>query len=201
MNEVLIRTARESDAEALLKIYTPYVTGTAITFEYDVPSVTAFKERIAHTLEKYPYLVAEIDSVPVGYAYAGVFKGRAAYDWAVETSIYVRSDTRQSGIGRCLYDALEKVLSEQGILNMEACIAYPIHEDEHLTLDSVKFHTKMGYRMVGRFTACGYKYEQWYDMVWMEKLIGEHLPVQLPVRPIGEVRAVVAEKYNFIWKG
>lgn len=199
--EIRIRFACTEDAPALLAIYTPYVLNTAITFEYEAPTLEEFTARIAHTLEKFPYLVAEREGKILGYAYASPFKERPAYDWAVETSIYVRSDTRQSGIGRCLYDALEKVLSEQGILNMEACIAYPIHEDEHLTLDSVKFHTKMGYRMVGRFTACGYKYEQWYDMVWMEKLIGEHLPVQLPVRPIGEVRAAVAEKYNFIWKG
>ena len=201
MGERTFRVARPEDAEALLAIYAPYVEETAITFEYEVPSVEAFRARIAHTLATYPYIVAVEDEKIIGYAYVGRLHERAAYDWSVETSIYVRSDTRQSGIGRCLYDALEKVLSEQGILNMEACIAYPIHEDEHLTLDSVKFHTKMGYRMVGRFTACGYKYEQWYDMVWMEKLIGEHLPVQLPVRPIGEVRAAVAEKYNFIWKG
>ena len=124
MSEVLIRTARESDAEALLKIYAPYVTGTAITFEYDVPSVAEFKKRIAHTLEKYPYLVAEIDGVPVGYAYAGVFKGRAAYDWAVETSIYVAKDRKRCGIGGQLYRELEKRLQAQNILNLYACIAY-----------------------------------------------------------------------------
>ena len=86
---ILIRPASPADAQALLAIYTPYVVQTAITFEYDVPTPVEFTARIAATLEKYPYLVAEQDGVPVGYAYAGAFHERAAYDWSVETSIYV----------------------------------------------------------------------------------------------------------------
>ena len=86
-----IRTAKEEDAERLLGIYTPYITDTAITFEYEVPSTGEFRQRINNTLKKYPYLVAEDENGNlVGYAYAGVFKGRAAYGWAVETSIYVK---------------------------------------------------------------------------------------------------------------
>ena len=204
MERVRLRTARVSDAAALLAIYAPYVRETAITFEYDVPDEREFAARIRHVLEKFPYLVAEADGEIVGYAYAGAFHPRAAYQWCAEMSVYVKRDARRMGIGKTLYAAMEEILRMQRITNAEACIAMPNEPDEHLTLDSVKFHTKMGYRMVGRFTACGYKYEQWYDMVWMEKLIGEHLPVQRPVRPIGEVRAIVAEKYetdNFIWKG
>ena len=185
MNELTIRTARESDAEALLKIYAPYVTGTAITFEYDVPSVEEFRSRINRTREKYPYLVAEMDGVPVGYAYAGVFKGRAAYDWAVETSIYVSQDRKRCGIGRQLYQELEKRLKEQNILNLYACVAYTRAEDEYLTNDSVAFHQKSGYTLVGEFHRCGYKFNRWYDMVWMEKFIGEHSVPAPEFRPAG----------------
>ena len=88
-NKIIIRTASAADAPALLAIYAPYVEQTAITFEYDVPAEAEFTRRIADTLQNYPYLVAEQDSVPVGYAYAGKFHERAAYDWSVETSIYV----------------------------------------------------------------------------------------------------------------
>ena len=190
MNEVLIRTARESDAEALLKIYTPYVTGTAITFEYDVPSVTAFKERIAHTLEKYPYLVAEIDGVPVGYAYAGVFKGRAAYDWAVETSIYVKQGQTGTGCGRKLYDALENILKAQHILSMYACIAYTDTPDEHLSNNSPEFHAHMGFELTAKFPKCGYKFNKWYDMIWMHKEIGSHTDAPLPGIPVTELDVV-----------
>lgn len=177
---ITIRMANPSDAQALLNIYAPYVINTAITFEYDVPSVEEFASRIAHTLEKYPYLIAEEGGNILGYAYASPFHDRPAYDWAVETSIYVDQNIKHRGIGRKLHDALESTLREQGILNMNACIAYPPEEDEHLDKNSVEFHAHMGYRLVGEFYKCGYKFNRWYNMVWMEKLIGEHLSDQKP---------------------
>ena len=169
-----IRTAKVSDAEELLTIYRPYIENTAITFEYDVPSVEEFANRIKTTLEMYPYIVAELDRKIVGYAYAGVFKGRKAYDWSVETSIYVSLDNHGNGIGRLLYEKLEEILKNQGVTNVDACIAYAEHEDEHLHNDSVHFHEKLGYKTVGIFHKCAYKFDKWYDMIWMEKFIAEH---------------------------
>ena len=122
-SNIHIRTASPDDAAALLAIYAPYVRETAITFEYEVPSTEEFARRITHTLKKYPYLVAEKDHTILGYAYAGPFHERAAYDWAVETSIYVDQNLKHSGIGGLLHDALENALKKQGILNMNACIA------------------------------------------------------------------------------
>ena len=177
---ITIRTATLSDAQALLNIYSPYVEHTAITFEYDVPSVEEFASRIKNTLQKYPYLVAEKNGRLLGYAYASPFHERPAYDWAVETSIYVDQNIKHQGIGRRLHDALEDALRSQGILNMNACIAYPPEEDEYLDRNSVEFHTHMGYRLVGEFYKCGYKFHRWYNMVWMEKLIGNHLSDQKP---------------------
>ncbi|SDA53909.1 phosphinothricin acetyltransferase [Butyrivibrio sp. INlla18] len=171
-----IRIATPEDAKELLDIYRYYVENTAITFEYDVPSVEEFRGRIERVLKKFPYLVVEGDGKIYGYAYVSPFKERAAYQWAVETSIYVAKDARRDGLGRMLYEELEKRLKEMGILNLNACIGYPNGaEDEHLTYDSVKFHEKMGYSMVGEFHQCGYKFGRWYNMVWMEKLIGEHV--------------------------
>ena len=95
-----IRMAGLEDAAALLAIYAPYVRETAITFEYDVPSEKEFAGRIAHTLEKFPYLVAENDGEIVGYAYAGAFHPRAAYQWCAEMSVYVKRDARRMGVGR-----------------------------------------------------------------------------------------------------
>ena len=177
---ITIRTAILSDAQALLNIYSPYVEHTAITFEYDVPSVEEFASRIKNTLQKYTYLVAEKNGRLLGYAYASPFHERPAYDWAVETSIYVDQNIKHQGIGRRLHDALEDALRSQGILNMNACIAYPPEEDEYLDKNSVEFHTHMGYRLVGEFYKCGYKFHRWYNMVWMEKLIGNHLSDQKP---------------------
>ena len=159
-----IHEAKEADAAGLLAVYAPYVEHTAITFEYEVPTLEEFTERIRQTKTKYPYLVAKRDGKVLGYAYA----------WAVETSIYVDESCKHMGIGGKLHAALEEALKEQGFLNMNACIAYAPNEDEYLTNNSVEFHAHLGYRMVGQFYQCGYKFGRWYDMVWMEKLIGEH---------------------------
>ena len=173
-HDIRIRVASVDDAEALLAIYAPYVVKTAITFEYEVPSLDEFRGRICHTLQKYPYLVAEEKGKILGYAYVGPFHVRAAYDWAVETSIYVDENLRRSGVGGKLNRALEAVCKAMGILNMEACIGVPEVEDEHLTRNSEEYHTHIGYRLVGEFYKCGYKFGRWYNMIWMEKLIGEH---------------------------
>lgn len=190
-----VRVAAPSDAAELLSIYAPYVEKTAVTFELAVPTVEEFERRIAKTLERYPYLVVETagrwpDEPPeiVGYAYAGPFKTRAAYDWAVETSVYVREDMRRCGIGGMLYRALEAALRAQGVLNMNACIAYPAEEDEYVTHTSTRFHESFGFRMVGVFRQCGHKFGRWYDVSWMEKHLADHPDGQQPpIRPFGEI--------------
>ena len=181
-SEIRIRPATEADAEEILNIYAPYVMDTAITFEYDVPTLEEFTGRIHHTLEKYPYLVAVRDGEIIGYAYAGTFYGRAAYDWSAETTIYIKKDCRHSGVGKLLYQALEDALKAQNIINLYACIGYPEVDDEYLTKNSEQFHEHLGYRLIGEFRKCGYKFGRWYHMVWMEKMIGEHPEKPEPVK-------------------
>ena len=177
---VTIRMAEEADAAALLSIYAPYVEKTAITFEYEVPTVQEFKNRITSTLKRYPYLAAIRDGRIIGYAYASQFKERAAYDWAVETSVYVSGDARRTGAGSLLYEALENYLRRQNVINVNACIAYP-------NPGSITFHEKYGYHTVGHFTKCGYKLGQWWDMVWMEKMLGSHPEQPEPFIPVGRL--------------
>lgn len=172
--DITIRAASVTDAEELLAIYAPYIEKTAVTYEYEVPTTEEFAARIGHTLEKYPYLVAEAGKEIVGYAYAGPLHERAAYDWSVELSIYVKRERKGQGVGRKLYESLEEILRKQGIVHAAACIAYPEQEDEYLNYDSVHFHEKLGFTMVGQFHACACKFDRWYGMVWMEKQIGEH---------------------------
>lgn len=174
MSEMIIRSATTEDAARLLEIYAYYVENTAISFECEVPSLEEFKNRIAATLEKYPYLVLEEDGLIRGYAYAGIFKGRAAYDHCCEVTIYLDRDSKRHGFARALYEELEKELRKIGIINLYACIADPISEDEYLTKNSEQFHQHMGYAKVGEFHKCGYKFGRWYNMIWMEKMIGEH---------------------------
>ena len=114
-----IRTASPSDAPALLSIYAPYVENTAITFEYTVPTPEDFRERIARTLDRYPYLVAQLNGTVMGYAYASAFHPRAAYDWSAETTIYVKKGCRHGGVGKLLYQALETALKAQNIINLD----------------------------------------------------------------------------------
>lgn len=169
-----IREATISDVEAMLAIYAPYVEQTAITFEYDVPTADVFRQRLLKVQTKYPWIVAEEHGRIVGYACASAFYERAAYQWAVETSIYVDNGMKRCGIGRRLHEVLEQRLKDQGILNLNACIAFIETEDEYLTQDSVRFHERLGYRQVAHFHQCGKKFGRWYDMIWMEKIIGEH---------------------------
>lgn len=187
MSEMKIRPATENDAEALLNIYSYYVLNTAITFEYEVPSLEEFKNRIRTISAKYPYLVAEIDGTIAGYAYAGTFKPRAAYGWSVETTVYTDKNAHKKGLGRALYEKLEEYLKKMNITNANACITYTETEDEYLTHGSPAFHEKMGYRLVGKFNKCGYKFNRWYDMIWMEKIIGEHKKNQPAVIPFKDL--------------
>ena len=174
MENIIIREATLDDAEGILKIYDYYIKNTAITFEYTTPTLLEFKERMAATMEHFPYIVIEKDNTIVGYAYAGELKGREAYKYSVELSIYVDRECRGDGIGRKLYDEMEDRLADMGIRNLYACIAYPSDgEDEYLNYDSVKFHEHMGYETVGHFHKCGYKFDRWYDIVWMEKMLGK----------------------------
>lgn len=182
-----IRLATEEDAGFLLEIYAPYVKETAITFEYEVPTLKEFRSRIAATLKNYPYYVAELDGKIAGYAYASAFKERKAYDWSVETSIYVQKNLRRSGIGSALLNQLEATLTRQNVLNANACIAQTDEPDEHLTNASIYFHEKQGYRMVGKFHSCGYKFNRWYNMVWMEKMLGDHKTNQMPFIPFSKL--------------
>lgn len=174
MEKIKIRKATIEDAREILDIYAYYIEKTAITFEYDVPSIEEFENRISNTLKKYPYLVAVLDDKIMGYAYAGAYIGRAACDWSAEISVYIAHDARKCGLGRKLYEALEEELKEMGIVNLYASIAYPEEEDEFLTKNSARFHEHMGFQKIGEFHKCGYKFGRWYHLIWVEKMIGEH---------------------------
>ena len=179
MPSLHLRPAVPEDAGELLSIYRPYVEHTAVTFEYAVPTPAQFTQRVRDTLATHPYLVAEAEGTLLGYAYAAPFHPRAAYQWAAETTIYLRQDQRGRGLGRALYQALERCLAAQHIQNLNACIADPAQAgDPYLTGASAAFHARLGYQLVGRFHKCGYKFGRWYDMVWMEKILGTH-----PERP------------------
>ena len=172
--EVIIRTASPTDASKLLEIYEYYVKYTAITFEYEVPTLGEFQNRIEATLQEYPYLVAEVDGEIAGYVYAGRFRARAAFDWSASTSIYLSRKYQRLGLGKMLYERLEEILKKQNITNLYASVADPVEEDEYLTRNSERFHEAMGYKTMGKFEKCGSKFGRWYNLIEMEKIIGEY---------------------------
>ena len=109
-----IRIATENDLPQILAIYGPYVENTTISFEYDIPTAEAFRDRFRSITKQFPWLVWEEDGVILGYAYSCAPFERAAYRWCAEPSIYLMPEARGKGIGRKLYEALEQILTEQG---------------------------------------------------------------------------------------
>lgn len=168
-NGLIIRDALPEDAERLVEIYSHYVLNTAVSFEYTVPSVHDFTERIRKTKEKYPWLVCEKNGQIIGYAYAGAYSPREAYAWTAATSVYVDKDYHRLGAGSLLYAELEERLLNRGIINLLAGVAYCDEADQYLTHDSRQFHLKMGYTQVARMKEIGKKFNRWYDLLWMQK--------------------------------
>ncbi|WP_407856169.1 N-acetyltransferase family protein (plasmid) [Enterococcus sp. 22-H-5-01] len=173
---ITIREATTADAQELVKIYAPYVKETTITFDYEVPSEKEFSQRILEIQEKYPYFVAEENGGILGYAYAHAYKDRAAYDWAVEVSVYVNQNKRGHGAGKRLYQALEQALDKQNVAILTACITGGND-------GSIHFHEQLGYQQVARFPKIGYKFDQWHDVLWLQKFLIEpqgERPVFIP---------------------
>lgn len=178
MNDITIRSVSPADAEQLLKIYAPYVLKTAISFEYAVPSLEEFQNRIQRISKDFPYIVAEKDGQVIGYAYASHFSPRQGYDHSAELSIYVDETSKRCGTGQLLFSELEKQLQDRGFLNLYARIAFTKKEDAHLNWDSIKFHHKMGFTKAAHFHNCAHKFGQWYDSVIMEKMLGKHRSIR-----------------------
>lgn len=160
LKDIKFRNVQLSDAKQLLDIYSPYVTDTAITFEYDIPSLEEFTERIKNISAEYPYIVCTYKDKIVGYAYAHRHMERAAYQWNVESTIYLDMNYKSLGIGKMLYTKLIELLKLQNIENVYACITT---ENEK----SVKFHEKLGFKFIGIYLDTGYKFDRWYDITWL----------------------------------
>ena len=155
----IIRLADAGDVDAMLAIYAPVVENTAISFETVAPSADEFGARLSAALARYPWLVCEIDGRVAGYAYAGAFKARAAYQWSVEVTVYVHADYRRLGVGRAVYESLFACLRLQGFRAAYAGIALP-------NAASVALHESMGFERVGVYPKVGYKLGAWRDVGW-----------------------------------
>lgn len=162
----LIRLAIPNDAADILTIYAPYIQNTSFTFETEVPSLEEFGERIKTYLINWPWLVCEIDGKIAGYAYATKYRERTAYQWSVESSIYIHDDFQKKGIGRALYTSLFEILKKQGFNNVYAVINLPNEK-------SVSFHESCGFKYFATYEKVGYKSGKWKNVGWWRLIINE----------------------------
>jgi L-amino acid N-acyltransferase YncA len=159
-----IRLVTESDAAALLEIYAPYVSGTSITFETEVPDAASFGKRISHYLDFCPWLVSESDGVITGYAYASRYRERVAYQWSVECSVYIHPSFMRYGLASALYKTLFDILRVQGFRNVYAVINLPNER-------SVALHERLGFRYFATYEKVGYKLGQWKNVGWWQLVL------------------------------
>ena len=170
----MIRAAAMQDVPAILEIYRPYILETAYTFEYEVPSLEAFRQRFLAITAEHPWLVWEEAGEILGYAYGEKAFGRAAFQWDADLAIYLRPECHGRGIGRALYTAVEEILRQQGYL-----VAYGVVTSSNT--GSCAFHRAMGYRELAEFPACGWKFDRWYGVTWFEKRLQDGDPAKPPV--------------------
>lgn len=163
---MVVRDARESDAEACAAIYAPYVLDTAITFEIRPPSAAEMAGRIAAAAGTHAWLVLEDAGRIVGYAYGGQHKARAAYRWACEVSVYLEAGRRRTGGGRALYEALFRRLADRGYRTAIAGMTLPNDA-------SVGLHAALGFQPIGTYRRIGWKHDAWHDVAWVQRAIGD----------------------------
>ena len=162
-----MRIVQPLDAAAILEIYTPYILNTAVTFETEIPAAAAFEERIKHYTEKWPWIVYEVEGIIAGYAYATKHRERLAYQWCVESSVYIRDQFQREGIATKLYKALFEVLRLQGFINVYAGIALPNEK-------SIAFHEQFGFTNFAYYKSIGYKLGEWRTVGWWQKQINNY---------------------------
>jgi L-amino acid N-acyltransferase YncA len=177
-----IRLASVADSAAMAEIYAPYVRNTVVSFEYEPPTAATFGERIANILQKYPWLVCEIESRIAGYAYASQYSERAAYNWSVDSAVYVHPDFQRRGIASALYHALFELLRFQGFYNVYAGVTSS-------NVPSESFHRSLGFQPVGRYRNVGYKLERWHDVTWWQLQLAEHPTSPAKPKTIAAVEA------------
>lgn len=162
--DTVIRPARSADAEALARIYNPYILETIITFEEQALSATDMAARLDQVWQlSLPWLVAERRGRVVGYAYATRWKERSAYRLSTETAVYLQSDSCGQGLGTRLYEQLLPALRERGIHIALAGIALP-------NAPSVALHERLGFRKVGQLLEVGFKLGQWVDVGYWQRV-------------------------------
>ena len=175
-----VRLATADDGEACAQIYAPYVTDTAISFEVVPPDGAEMAARIARTIERTPWVVVEVDDVVRAYAYGTRHRDRAAYDWTVETTVYVDQDFTRAGLGRIALSAVLAILRLQGAHLAVAGITPP-------NPGSIGLHEALGFSRVGTFEGIGWKFGTWHGVEWMALELGPRGEAPTALVPLAQL--------------
>jgi phosphinothricin acetyltransferase len=189
MTAAHLRLARPEDGAALAQIYAPYVNATAISFEVTPPTAEDMARRVAAVQVHAPFLVCESAGTAVGYAYLSRHHERAAYQWSVDSAVYVASAWRRRGLGRALYTALFALGRLQGFRAVHAGITLP-------NAASVGLHESLGFTRVAQYPKVGYKLGAWHDVAWWQLELGARLAEPEPVLSPDQAHAEHAREWN-----
>ena len=157
-----VRPVSVTDAQAILRIYRPYVENTAVSFEEKSPDVSEMRKRITTITQSYPWFVCETGHELLGYAYATSFRARAAYRFTTEVTIYLADNVKGTGVASRLYQTLLDDLASRGFYTAIAVVTEPNPASE-------KFHQKLGFRKIGVFESVGHKLGRWHNTGWWQK--------------------------------
>jgi phosphinothricin acetyltransferase len=165
--QVIVRSAKEPDLEALNELYNHYIATSHVTFDLEPVTLDARREWFSHygATGRYRVLVAEARSRLIGYASSSRYRPKPGYETSVETSIYLAPGATGRGIGVGLYKALFQALEGQDLQRAYAGIAQP-------NPASVRLHERFGFRQVAYFTEQGRKLGRYWDVAWFEKALG-----------------------------
>lgn len=172
-----VRPATPDDAPGILAIYAPIIEETAVSFELVAPTLDDVRRRIGKAHEAHDFLVSvDEGGVVEGYVYGSQHRERAAYQWAVDVTVYIRADARGRGVGRRLYETLLPRLAARGYYQAFAGIALPNDA-------SVGLHEAVGFTHLGTYRNVGFKLGAWRDVGWWQKQLRAPVPDEIPAPP------------------
>ncbi|XJS09819.1 GNAT family N-acetyltransferase [Aerococcaceae bacterium WGS1372] len=183
------RLVSSTDYEAMWRIYQQYIDSN-ITFEYVLPTLSEFSERINHITEDYACIVCDDGGELLGYAYAHRFALRAGYNWAAELSVYTSKQSNGLGIGKRLYQAIIDICKIQGIQTVYGIVTVGNVASELL-------HEKFGFQRVGTLNKVGYKNNQWLSCSYYEKAIGHY---STPVDELKKIKQIELKQIEAVLK-
>lgn len=174
-----IRPAAFNDLPAILEISNNYALTTPVNFALEFESLESWQEDWRQTHERHPWFVADAEGI-VGFAKSSPWKGRCAYHWTAEVTVYVRPENHGRGIGRALYTRLIDTLRRQGYRTLLGGITQPNEA-------SVRLHESLGFKRVAVLERVGFKFDRWHDVGYWELILGEgNVPPQ-DIKPVCEV--------------